>query len=125
MDIERRVLKSVSELSMFKYLLFFYLIFFLLWIIVMVFVGLLTWFGLSSYGLDINNILQSFGMGNTNVLPGLLGGGTALAIVMVIVGGLLTAVFSAGVGTIMVWIMNVVLKMSGGIELRFLPEKKK
>ena len=125
MDIERRVLKSVSELSMFKYFLFFYLIFFLLWIIALVFVGLLTWFGLSSYGLDVNNILQSLGMENTNVLMGSLGGGTAVAIVMVIVGGLVSVVVSAGVGTIMIWIMNVVLKMSGGIELRFLPEKKK
>jgi hypothetical protein len=124
MDIERRVLKSVSEFSMFKYLLFIYLIFFLLWVIVIILVGLITWLGLSSYGLDITSIMESFGLENTNVLLGSLGGGTALAIGVLIAGGLVGAVISACVGTIGVWIMNVILKMSGGIELRFLPEKK-
>ena len=125
MEIERRVLKSVSEFSMFKYLLFSYLIFFLLWVVVVILITLVAWLGFSSFGLDTETIMESMGMENTDVLlGGLLGGGTALAIVVLIAGGLVGAVLSACFGTLGVWIMNVILKMSGGIELRFLPEKK-
>jgi len=124
MSVERRVLKSVSELSMFKYLLFFYLIFFILSVIVTVVIGLIAWVGLSSYGFDINSILESLGLGNTGLLFSFFGGGSVITIAVLIIGGLIASVLYAGIGTVMVWIMNVVLKISGGIELRFLPEKE-
>ncbi|OPL17530.1 MAG: hypothetical protein AVO38_00675 [delta proteobacterium ML8_D] len=124
MNIERRVLKSISEFSMFKYFLFFYLLFFILSVIVMVIAGLLAWLGFNSAGIDINDIFEIPGIKNTGIITGLFGGGMAITIIVVIIGGLVVSVVYAAVGTIMIWIMNVVLKMSGGIELRFLPEKK-
>ncbi len=124
MDIERRVLKSISEFSMFKYFLLFYLLFFILSIIVMLVIGLLTWLGLRTTGIDANSVLSSLGLGSFDAL-GFLGGGMAVTIIVMIVGGLFVSVIYAAFGTIMIWVMNVVLKMSGGIELRFLPESKK
>lgn len=123
MAVERKVLRSISELSMFKYLLIFYLIFFILSVILMVAIGLITWLGLSSSGIDINSMLESLGLGDTGI-SGFLGGGMVITIVISIVGGLIASVFYAAFGTLMVWIMNVVLRISGGIELRFLPGKE-
>lgn len=123
MNVERRVLKSISEFSMFKYLLFFYLIFFVLAVIVMTIIGLLAWLGLSTTGIDINNIFEISGLRSLGMFN-FFGGGMAITILITIIGGLAVSVIYACIGTIMVWIMNVVLKISGGIELRFLPEKK-
>lgn len=124
MAVERKVLRSISEFSMFKYLLIIYLIFFILSVIVMAIIGLIVWRGLSSFGIDnINSILASLGLGNINISD-LFGRGMVIGIVISIVGGLIASVFYAAVGTLFVWIMNVVLKISGGIELRFLPGKE-
>lgn len=124
MAVERKVLRSISEFSMFKYLLIIYLIFFILSVIVMAIIGLIVWLGLSSFGIDnINNILASLGLGNINISD-FFGRGMIIGIVISIVGGLIASVFYAAVGTLFVWIMNVVLKISGGIELRFLPGKE-
>jgi hypothetical protein len=123
MNVERKVLRSVSEFSMFKYLLFFYLIFFVLSVIIMAIIGLMAWFGLSSFGLDINSIMASLGLGGFGIFN-FFGGGTVVTIVVFILGGLIASVLYAAVGTFVVWIMNVVLKISGGIELRFLPKKE-
>jgi hypothetical protein len=123
MAVERRVFKSVSESSMFKFLLFFYLLFFLFSIIVMSIIGLIAWMGLSFSGIDIKSIFDVFGLGNLAIFS-FFGGGGIITILVLIVGGLVASVFYAAVGTIMVWIVNVVLRISGGIELRFLPEKK-
>jgi hypothetical protein len=124
MAVERKVLRSISELSMFKYLLIIYLIFFILSVIVMAIIGLIVWRGLSSFGIDnINSILASLGLGNINI-PDFFGKGMIIGIVISIVGGLIVSVFYAAVGTLVVWTMNVVLKISGGIELRFLPGKE-
>ena len=123
MAVEKKVLRSISELSMFKYLLIFYLIFFILSVIVMAIIGLIAWLGLSSFGIDINSMLASLGLGDTGI-PGLLGGGMVITIVISIVGGLFASVLYAAFGTLMVWIMNVILRISGGIELRFLPGKE-
>ena len=123
MAVERKVLRSISELSMFKYLLIFYLIFFILSVIVMAVIGLIAWLGLSSSGIDINSMLASLGLEDTGI-AGFLGGGTVITIVISIVGGLFASVFYAAFGTLMVWIMNVILRISGGIELRFLPGKE-
>ncbi|NQT67269.1 MAG: DUF3566 domain-containing protein [Actinobacteria bacterium] len=123
MAVERKVLRSISELSMFKYLLIFYLIFFILSVIVMAIIGLIAWLGLSSFGIDINSMLASLGLGDLGISR-FLGGGMVITIVISIVGGLFASVLYAAFGTLMVWIMNVILRISGGIELRFLPGKE-
>jgi hypothetical protein len=124
MNVERRVLRSISEFSMFKYLLIIYLIFFILSVIVMAIIGLIVWRGLSSFGIDnINSILASLGLGNINISD-FFGRGMIIGIVISIVGGLIASVLYAAVGILFVWIINVVLKISGGIELRFLPGKE-
>jgi hypothetical protein len=123
MVIERRVLKSISEFSMFKYFLVFYLLFFILSIIVMVVIGLFAWLGLHSAGFDINSIFSSLGMEKLDISR-YFGGGMAVTIAVMVVGGLVASVVYAVVAVIMVWIINVVLKISGGIELRFLSDNK-
>ena len=123
MNVERKVLRSVSEFSMFKYLLLFYLIFFIISVIIMSVIGLIAWFSLSSFGFDINGIMASLGLDSLGMFN-FFGGGTVVTIVVFIVGGLIASVLYAAVGTFVVWIMNVVLKISGGIELRFLPKKE-
>ena len=116
--INRKVLRSVGELSSFKFMLVFYLIFFILSVIIMGLIALLAWLGLSSTGVDITQILQSFGLGNLGIFN-LGSGSTLLYVIIAIIGGLIASVFYAAFGTLMVWIVNVILKISGGIELRF------
>ncbi|MBM3702388.1 MAG: hypothetical protein FJW63_05290 [Actinobacteria bacterium] len=124
MAVERRVLRSISEFSMFKYLLIFYVIFFILSVILMAIFGLIAWQGLSSFGIDnINSMLASIGLENIDITD-FFGRGMIIGIVISVVGGLIASVFYAAFGTLMVWIMNVILKISGGIELRFLPGKE-
>jgi hypothetical protein len=90
----------------------------------MAIIGLIAWLGLSSFGIDnINNILASLGLGNINISD-FFGRGMIIGIVISIVGGLIASVLYAAVGILFVWIINVVLKISGGIELRFLPGKE-
>lgn len=124
MDVERKVLRSVSELSMFKYLLVFYLIFFILTVILMGIFGLIVWLGVSALGFDISRVLASLGLGNfTFNNLNLMGGG--ITTVLIFIGsGLVASVFYAAVGTLAVWIMNVVLRIVGGVELRFLMKKE-
>jgi hypothetical protein len=117
--INRRVLKSISELSSFKFMLVFYLVFFILSVIIMGLIALLAWLGLSSTGFDVNDMLQSSGLGNMGMLN-LGGGSTLLFLIIFIIGGLIASVFYAAFGTLMVWIGNVILKISGGLELRFI-----
>jgi len=125
MDVERKVLRSVSELSMFKYLLVFYLIFFILSVILMGILGLIVWLGFSYFGVDINSVLEGFGLGNLSSYNFSLLGGGVITIIMLIASGLFASVFYAAVGTLAVWIMNVVLRIIGGVELRFLMKKEK
>jgi hypothetical protein len=122
-NIERKIIRSISELSSFKFLLVFYLIFFILSVIIMGIVALLAWAGLSSFGINVPDILNSFipgnfGLGDLGLAN--IGGGSVLYIILAIVGGLIASVFYAAFGTLMVWIGNVVLRISGGIELRFI-----
>ncbi len=124
MAVERKVLRSVSEFSMFKYLLVFYLIFFVLSAIVMTIIGLTAWFGLSSFDININSILESLGLGSIGALFNFFGWGTTVTIIVLVVGGLIASVFYAAIGTLVVWIVNVILKITGGVELRFLPRKE-
>jgi hypothetical protein len=127
--INRRVLRSISELSSFKFMLVFYLVFFIISVIIMGLIALFAWLGLSSTGVDINQILQSFGLGNLGMFN-LGGGSTLLYVIIFIIGGLIFSVLYAAFGTLMVWIVNVILRISGGIELRFIerqgiPESQK
>jgi len=125
MDVERKVLRSISELSMFKYLLVFYLIFFIISVVLMGILGLIAWLSISSLGLDTNRILVSLGLGNiVSDNLNLMGGGI-VAVLIFIGSGLVASVFYAVVGTLAVWIMNVVLKIIGGVELRFFMKKEK
>ncbi len=122
-NIERKTVRSISELSSFKFLLIFYLIFFILSLIIIGIVALLAWAGLASSGISIPGIFQSLGLGNFGLAS--IGGGSVLYIVLSIVGGLIASVFYAAFGTLMVWIVNVVLRISGGIELRFIDREVK
>jgi len=127
-NIERKTVRSISELSSFKFLLIFYLIFFILSVIIMGIIALIAWVGLSSSGINIPDILNSFGLGNFgigNFTLASIAGGSVLSIVLSIVVGLIVSVFYAAFGTLMVWIINVVLRISGGIELRFLDREVK
>lgn len=114
-NVERKVVRSISELSSFKFLLVFYLVFFILSVIIMGITALIAWAGLSSFGINITDILQNYVPGDYGML---FGGGNVLYMVLGIVGGLIASVFYAAFGTLMVWIGNVILKISGGIEIR-------
>ncbi|MBN2072816.1 MAG: DUF3566 domain-containing protein [Actinobacteria bacterium] len=124
MAVERKVLRSVSELSMFKYLLIFYLIFFVVAVIIMAIIGLLTWLGFAVSGVSLNDIFGSLGLGNYGRFLNFAGGGV-MGIVLVVIAGLVASVLYAAVGTFAVWIMNIVLRISGGIELRFMERESK
>ena len=122
MNVERKTLKSVSEFSAFKVLLITYLIFFILYIIIFGLIFLAGWaFGITNIlqNLGITDMLQNYGFNINNYLGGAGNGLGIIAIVGVIVGGLVASVFYAAFGTLIVWIMNVILKISGGVELRF------
>jgi len=121
--INRKVLKSISELSSFKFMLVFYLVFFILSVIIMGIIALFAWLGLSSTGFNMNDILQSSGLGNMGMFN-LGGGSTLLFLIIFIIGGLIASVFYAAFGTLMVWIGNVILKISGGLELRLVDREE-
>lgn len=118
MAVERKTLKSVSEFSIFKYLLVFYLVFFVIALIVSGIIFLVTWLGFSAAGVSLNELLPSLGL-DMSWLPG----GNAAGIALMIIGGLIGSVVIAAIGTLAMWIVNIVLKISGGIELRFLGTK--
>lgn len=123
MKVERRVLKSISELSMFKYVLVSYLIFFILFVIIFAVAALLGWAMLATSGLTLQDLLGSFFPGvNMAGLIGGLGGGV-LGTVLFVIMGLVASVFAAAMAALVAWIFNVVLKIVGGIELRFAPVK--
>jgi hypothetical protein len=66
-------------------------------------------------GFDIEQILSSMGMN--------LGGGLVSIIIFIVI-GLVASVFAAALAALMTWIFNVVLRITGGVELRFTPEMK-
>jgi hypothetical protein len=123
MKVERKVLKSISELSMFKYVLVAYLIFFILFVIIFAVAALLGWALLATSGLTVQDLIGSFFPGiNIAGMIGGLGGGI-LGIVLFIIIGLVASVFAAALAAFATWILNVVLRIVGGIELRFTPSK--
>ena len=123
MKVERRVLKSISELSIFKYVLVSYLIFFILFVIIFAVTALLGWALLATSGLTVQDLIGSFFPGiNMAGLIGGLGGGV-LGTVLFIIIGMVASVFAAAIAAFVTWVLNVVLKIVGGIELRFAPSK--
>ncbi len=118
MAVERKTLRSISELSIFKYLLVFYLIFFILSLIVTGIVFLIAWLGFASTGTSLTDLAQNFGI-NMEWIPG----GGAIGLVLFIIGGLIGSVFYAAIGTLAMWIINIIFRISGGIELRFIQPK--
>jgi hypothetical protein len=125
MNVERKVLRSISEFSMFKYVLVAYLIIFILCVFVFVIVGLIGWAVLASSGIAFADILKNIvpGMDVPGILGGLglnLGGGI-LGIIIFIIVGLIASVFIAAFAVLVTWILNILLRITGGIELRFAP----
>ena len=127
-NVTRRIVISISEWSVFKIIIIAYLIFFALGIVVFAIFSLLTWLGLEISGLSFANMLenmgfasitQSFGVNITdmNLFAGRMG---VTGIIIFIVVGLLFSVVYAAIVTFFTWILNVILKISGGIELRFM-----
>ena len=119
MNVERKTLRSVSELSAFKVLIVTYLIFFILYMVVFGTIFLIGWAS------GITDIAQNFGFNINDYLDKVSNQFGAIAIAGIVVGGLAASVLYAAFGTLIVWILNVVLKISGGIELRFLERVSK
>ncbi len=117
MAVQRRVLRSISEWSVFKYMLIAYIIFYIINVLFFIAIGLISLLGFSFSLFDFSNVFTLIGMETPTILAGLGAGGLGLFIIIIV--GLLFSVFVAAFGAVAVWILNVVLKISGGIELRF------
>lgn|SRR5450830_1895410 len=126
--IQRRVVKSISEFSVFKIALVAYLVIFIITVIVFSIIALITWAGFTASGINLNNLLGSTPIGQLLpafgiTLPNLnlvFGTGSVIAIVLFIVLGLLFSVVFAAIAAIWTWIFNVILKISGGVEIRYI-----
>jgi len=119
MNVERKILRSISELSAFKVLLVTYIIFFILYAVVFGAIFLVGW------ATGITDIIQNYGFNINDYLGKVSNQLGVIAIAGIVVGGLAASVFYAAFGTLIVWILNIVLKISGGIELRFLERVSK
>lgn len=126
--IQRRVVKSISELSVFKIALIAYLIIFILTVILASIIALITWAGLQASGINLNNLLGNTTLGQLLpafgvTIPNLnlvLGTGSVIGIVLFIVLGLLFSIVFAAIATFWTWIFNVIIKISGGVEIRYI-----
>jgi len=126
--IQRRVIKSISEFSVFKIALIAYLIVFILSVILMAIIALITWAGFAASGINFNDILGNSGMGsmfsglglNIPNLNFVFGTGSIVGIVLFIVFGLIFSVVFAAIATFWAWVFNVILKISGGVEVRYI-----
>lgn len=127
MKVERRIVKSISEFSVFKFALVAYLIFFILFVVIFAIIGLIGWALIAASGTAFKDVLNSIipGINLSQMLAGLgIGmGGSVLGMVLFVILGLVASVFAAAGAAVVAWLVNVVLKMIGGIELRFAPDK--
>jgi hypothetical protein len=127
MKVERRIVRSISEFSVFKFVLVAYLIFFILFVLIFAIIGLIGWALIAASGVVLTDVLNSLipGLNLSEMIGGLgLGmGGGALGMVLFVVLGLVASVFVAAGAAVVAWLVNVVLKIIGGIELRFAPYK--
>jgi hypothetical protein len=134
--IQRRVVKSISEFSVFKIALVSYLIIFILTVIFAAISALIMQTILPILGNIFNNFIGASGAGSLLSLFGInipnassLGsafggivtsGPAVIVIVGGIIGGLLFSVVFAAIAAFWTWIFNVVIKISGGIEIRYI-----
>ena len=128
MKVEKKILKSVSEFSVFKYVLVAYLIFFILFVVVFAIIGLIGWGLLAASGITLLDVLNNLvpRLNFEQLLTGMgigLGTGGILGVVIFIIVGLVASIFAAAIATLLAWIFNVVLRIIGGIEIRFVPER--
>jgi hypothetical protein len=126
--VQRRVVKSISEFSVFKIALIAYLIIFILTVILVGIIALITWAGFQASGINLNNLLANtpigqllpaFGIAAPN-LNLVFGTGGVIGIVLFIVFGLLFSIVFAAIATFWTWIFNVIIKISGGVEIRYI-----
>ena len=126
--VQKKLVKSISEWSVFKIALITYLFVFILSVIFFAIVALITWAGFAASGIDLNNLFASTGLGALLsgfgiVLPNMnavFQTGGVIGIVLFIVFGLLFSVVSAVIAVFWTWIFNVILKISGGFEVRYI-----
>jgi len=125
--IQRKTIRSISEWSVFKIALVAYLIIFILTVIVFGIIALTAWAGFKASGINLNNMFASTMMGSLLssfgiTLPNLniaLGTGSVIGIVLFIVFGLLFSVVYAAIAAFWTWIFNVIIRISGGLEVRY------
>lgn len=126
--IQRRTIKSINEWSVFKIALVAYLIIFILTVIVFGIIALITWSGFAASGINFNNIFADTDFGSMAssfgvTLPDLniaLGTGGVVGIILFIVFGLLFSAVYAAIAAFWTWIFNVIIKISGGLEIRYI-----
>lgn len=126
--IQRRVVKSISEFSVFKIALVAYLIIFILSVILMAIIALITWAGFAASGINFNNLTGNSNIGSLLSLLGvnipnlnvIFGTGSVVMLVVSIVGGLFFSIVFAAIATFWTWVFNVILKISGGVEVRYI-----
>ncbi len=123
-NIQRKVIKSISEWSVFKVTIFTYLIFYALGVLFfsifsLIVFGVIRPSGPNFNGMGAQGLPQLFGIN----IPGMnlfRGGLTTPTIIILVLVGLLCSILFAGISVLYTWIFNVILKISGGIELRFI-----
>ena len=126
--IQRRVVKSISEFSVFKIALVAYLLIFIITVILMAIVSLIAWAGFAASGINFNNLIGTSNIGsllsglgiNTSSLNFVFGTGSVIGVVLFIVFGLIFSIVFAAIATFWTWIFNVVIKISGGVEIRYI-----
>jgi len=132
-NISRKTVRSISEWSIFKITIIAYLIFFALGVVMFAIFLLITWTGLRVSGLGIADMLggtnlapmmQAFGVDITDMSM-FVGGLGVTSIIIFVVVGLLFSVVYAAISTFATWIFNVILRISGGLELRFIDKNAK
>ncbi|MCX6383709.1 MAG: DUF3566 domain-containing protein [Actinobacteria bacterium] len=129
---QRRVVKSISEFSVFKIALIVYLIIFILNVILAAIFAMIMRAVLPALINNLNNFIGTSGVGSLLSVFGVnipdissvsTVFGTNLSIgfiVITIVAGLLFSVPFAAIAAFWAWIFNVIIKISGGIEVRYI-----
>ena len=139
--IQRRVIKSISEFSVFKIALIVYLVVFVITVIFAALSALIMQSVLPILGNSITSLLQTSGIGDLLTMFGInvpdigaiigssgsifSSGPVVIIVVALIIGGLLFSVIFAAVAAFWTWIFNVIIRISGGIEIRYIDRTKK
>ena len=134
--IQRRVIKSISEFSVFKIALIVYLVVFVITVIFAALSALIMQSVLPILGNSITSLMQTSGIGDLLPMFGIpvpdigaiigssgslfSSGPVVIIVVALIVGGLLFSVIFAAIAAFWTWIFNVIIKISGGIEVRYI-----